>query len=241
MHEKATGAKQQITARVSPDIKEDIERRQRVGSASVSDVVEAVYRAGMKAEAVGAQQRTAAPVIANEVRELMIDAEQRIVGQVREAVGEAVTSETMALREDQLTVAYMLMLGQAEVDGDATRTNRLVQEARRRARTKLGVGTPDAAATPGTVTTTTAQMTVATEATGWRRPRLGRVRAIFGWMRDVAVDLWFALIVLALVCTGLGGIALIVGDATLAVRLLSAGVLCAVLSPLTLLVMRRAP
>jgi len=239
IHEKATGAKQQITARVSPDIKEDIERRQRVGSASVSDVVEAVYRAGMKAEAVGAQQRTAAPVIANEVREFMIDAEQRIVGQVREAVGEAVTSETMALREDQLTVAYMLMLGQADDDGDATRTNRLVQEARRRARTKLGLSTLDAAATPGTATTT--QMTVAAEVAGRRRPRLGRVRAILGWARDVAVDIWLALIVLALVCTGLGGIALIVGDATLAVRLLSAGVLCAVLSPLALLVMRRAP
>ncbi len=104
MQEKATGAKQQITARVSPDIREDIERRQRAGGRSVSDVVEAVYRAGMKAEAVGAQQRTAAPVIAHEVRELMIDAEQRIVGQVREAVGAAVASETMVLREDQLTL-----------------------------------------------------------------------------------------------------------------------------------------
>ncbi len=238
MQEKATGAKQQITARVSPDIREDIERRQRAGGRSVSEVVEAVYRAGMKAEAVGAQQRTAAPVIANEVRELMIDAEQRIVGQVREAVGAAVTSETMALREDQLTVAYMLMLGQSEVDGDATRTNRLVQEARRRARNKLGVSTPDAA-TPGTATT--AVMTVAAAAAGRRRPRLGRIRAIFGWAGDVAADVWLALIVLALVCVGLGGIAMIVGDATLAVRLLVAGVLCAVLSPLALLVMRRAP
>jgi protein required for attachment to host cells len=239
MQEKATGAKQQITARVSPDIREDIERRQRAGGRSVSDVVEAVYRAGMKAEAVGAQQRTAAPVIAHEVRELMIDAEQRIVGQVREAVGAAVASETMVLREDQLTVAYMLMLGQSEVDGDATRTNRLVQEARRRARNKLGVSTPDAAATLGTATT--AAMTVAAEATGRRRPRLGRIRAIFGWARDVAADIWLALIVLALVCVGLGGIAMIVGDAALAVRLLSAGVLCAVLSPLALLVIRRAP
>jgi len=138
-----------------------------------------------------------------------------------------------------LTVAYMLMLGQSEVDGDATRTNRLVQEARRRARNKLGVSTPDAAATLGTATT--AAMTVAAEATGRRRPRLGRIRAIFGWARDVAADIWLALIVLALVCVGLGGIAMIVGDAALAVRLLSAGVLCAVLSPLALLVIRRAP